>query len=60
MKRVSVPYGPASTRAMMRSTRSQLAAASWNSLNRRSFSPSVAVAARAAVLLEAEGVFAQR
>ena len=36
--------------AMMRSTRSQLAAASWNSLNRRSFTPSAAVAARAAVL----------
>src|ERR1700684_98053 len=37
MKRVSVPSAPASTRAMMRSTRLQLAAPSRNSLKRRAF-----------------------
>jgi len=38
-KRVSVPRVLTSTRAMMRSTRVQIAAPSWNSLWRRSFSP---------------------
>ena len=47
MKRVSQPCGPASTRAMMRSTRLQEAAPSWNSLNRRSLPP--AASARAVV-----------
>lgn len=37
MKRVSVPWAPTSTRAMMRSTRLQLAAPSKNSLKRRTF-----------------------
>src|SRR5690349_22052617 len=35
MNRVSVPSTPASTRAMMRSTRPQLWAASWNWAKRR-------------------------
>ena len=49
MKRVSKPWGPASTRAMMRSTRLQLAAPSWNSLKRRSLPPAALL--RGAVVL---------
>jgi len=47
---VSVRSRAASTRAMIRSTRSQLAAASWKSLKRRSFLLSALAVARAAVL----------
>ena len=46
MKRVSAPSGPASTRAMIRSTRLQLAAPSKNSLKRRAL-PSFGAASNA-------------
>ena len=47
MKRVSVPCSPASTRAMMRSTRLQLAAPSKNSVKRRTLPCRGAAAKRA-------------
>ena len=50
MNRVSVPSSPASTRAMMRSTRLQLCAASWNCPKRRTLPRPGAVLKRAAVL----------
>src|SRR5271157_2711262 len=50
MKRVSGPSGPASTRAMMRSTRLQLLAPSKNSLKRRILSSLGAASKRAFVL----------
>ena len=50
MKRVSGPSSPASTRAITRSTRLQLAAASKNSLKRRTL-PSLGAASTRAVTL---------
>src|SRR6266542_1594457 len=50
MKRVSAPSAPASTRAMMRRTRLQLPAASWNSLKRRTLPAAGAALKRPAVL----------
>src|SRR5512133_3831836 len=57
MKRVSGPSAPASTRAMMRSTRLQLLAPSKNSLKRRTLPPLGAASKRAVAALD---VTAQR
>ena len=59
MKRVSVPCSPASTRAMMRSTRLQLAAPSTNSLKRRTLPFAERFEARLGVRLQARDVPAQ-
>lgn len=60
MKRVSVPWAPTSTRAMMRSTRLQMAAPSKNSLKRRTSFVFADASKRTSVLVSRSATLAQR